>query len=187
VDQFYDQGRSVIIACGHYNNWELVAVSGDMPLKHQAIGIYQKLSNPYFDKKMIETRGRFGMKLITTKQVKETFANEKNNLTATFFGMDQSPSPTATPHWMTFLNQDTAVQFGTEKYSKEYNYPVIFGRMRKIKRGFYTFEFELITDEPTKTLAGEITEKMTKLLEKDINRQPEYWLWSHKRWKLKRP
>jgi KDO2-lipid IV(A) lauroyltransferase len=186
VNNYFDRGQSVIIAAGHYNNWEYVAASLDIPLKHQTFGIYKKLSNPYFDGKMIESRGRFGMKLISTKEVKESFAREKNNLTAFVFGFDQSPSPVSVPYWIKFLNQDTAAQFGTEKYAKEYEFPVIYGRMNKVKRGYYKFEFEEVCVKPSATIHGEITERINYLLEEDIRRQPEFWLWSHKRWKLKK-
>jgi len=136
---------------------------------------------------MRETRSKYGLRMISTKIVKEVFESERNKLTATIFGVDQSPPYTAKAHWMTFLNQETGVLFGAEKYAKEYNYPVIFGRIHKVKRGYYTFELETVTDEPTQARPGEIMEKITRLLEKDIIDQPEFWLWSHKRWKHKRP
>ncbi len=186
VNTFFDRGQSVIIATGHYNNWEMIAASLDIPLKHQTFGIYTKLSNPYFDQKMKDTRSRFGMKLITTKETKQSFAETKESLTAFVFGFDQSPSPASNPHWITFLNQDTPAQFGTEKYAKEYNRPVVYGRMKKLKRGFYDFEFEEVCLTPAASAHGEITEKINRMLEQDITKQPEFWLWSHKRWKLKR-
>lgn len=186
-DKYFNQGRSVIIAGGHYNNWELFAVAIDSMVKHQTIAIYKPLTSKYFDQKMRETRSKYGLRMISTKIVKEVFESERNNLTATIFGIDQSPPYTAKAHWMTFLNQDTGVLFGTEKYAREYNYPVLFARINKEKRGYYTFEFTGEWDNPQKTAHGEITEKITRMLEQDIIDRPEFWLWSHKRWKHKRP
>lgn len=77
--------------------------------------------------------------------------------------------------------------FGTEKYAKEYNYPVLYGRINKVKRGYYSFEFSDAIEEPQVTGYGEITKAINHLIEKDIIAKPEYWLWSHKRWKHKRP
>ncbi len=185
VDKYFEQGRSIIIAGGHYNNWELFAVAIDAAIKHQTIAIYKPLTSKYFDEKMRATRSKYGLRMISTKKVKEVFEAERNNLTATIFGMDQSPPYTAKCHWMTFLNQETGVLFGTEKYSKEYNYPVVYARINKEKRGHYSFEFFDAFDEPQKTSTGEITEKITRMLERDIVDKPEYWLWSHKRWKHK--
>jgi KDO2-lipid IV(A) lauroyltransferase len=185
INKYYDQGQSVIVAGGHYNNWEIFAVAVNALIKHKAIGIYKPLSNLYFDKKMRNTRSKYGLYMISTKIVKQIFEQEANNLTAIIFAIDQSPSNSKSAHWMKFLNQDTAVLFGTEKYAKEYNYPVVYGRINKEKRGYYSFEFFDVTDQPASTAHGEITEKITQLLEKDIRNLPQYWLWSHRRWKHK--
>lgn len=187
INKYYDQNRSVIIAGGHYNNWELFAVGVDAMIKHKAIGIYKPLSNKYFDEKMRNTRSKYGLYMISTRDVKKVFDEEINNMTATIFATDQSPSNPDNCYWMEFLNQDTGVLFGAEKYAKEYNYPVLYGRINKEKRGHYSFEFFDVTDSPRETAYGEITEKATKMLEQDIRNQPEYWLWSHRRWKHKRP
>ena len=187
IDKYFDQKRSVIIAGGHYNNWELFAVAVDALIKHKTVGIYKPLSNKYFDGKMRATRGKYGLEMISTKEVKQFFDNHTNVLTATIFGTDQSPSNPNNAYWMKFLNQDTGVLFGAEKFAKEYNYPVVYGRLNKLKRGHYSLDFTDVTDTPTETAYGEITEKITLLLEKDIEAIPQYWLWTHRRWKHKRP
>lgn len=186
IQPYFDKGKSLILAGGHNNNWELFAVAIDAAISHQAIGIYQPLRNPFFNKKMQETRSHFGLRMISTKIVKEVFEQEKNHLTVTIFGVDQSPSLKSNCHTMTFLNQETRVAFGMEKYAKEYDYPVVYGRINKLKRGYYSFEFLHVIENPRETKHGEITEIITRLIEKDIQTQPEYWLWSHKRWKQKR-
>ena len=187
IDKYFDQKRSVIIAGGHYNNWEIFAVAVDALIKHQTIGIYKPLSNKYFDVKMRATRSKYGLDMISTKEVKQVFDRDINILAATIFGADQSPSNPKTAYWMKFLNQDTGVLFGTEKYAKEYNYPVVYGRLNKLKRGHYSLDFFDVTDTPKETAHGEITEKVTQMLEKDIQALPQYWLWTHRRWKHKRP
>jgi len=187
IDKYYAKNRSVIIAGGHYNNWELFAVAVDSQIKHKAIGIYKPLTNKYFDNILRKTRSKYGLYMISTRDVKKVFEEEKNNLTATIFAIDQSPSNPDKAYWTTFLNQDTGVLFGTEKYAKDYNQVVVYGRINKEKRGHYSYEFFDVTDNPAATEHGEITEKITRMLETDINNQPEFWLWSHKRWKHKKP
>ena len=186
INKYYDQNRSVIIAGGHYNNWEWIATSIDQQIKHQSIAIYKKLSNKFFDQKMRTTRSKFGLMMIDTKKVKETFENFRNELTATIFGNDQSPGKVDNSYWVRFLNQDTAVLFGTEKYAKEYNYPVLFGAITKVKRGYYTFRFAEVENNPVDSPYGFITEKTTQLLEQQILEAPQYWLWTHRRWKHKK-
>jgi len=187
VNRYFNQGKSVIVAGGHYNNWELFAVAVASMIRHEAIAIYKPFTSKYFDQKMQATRSKFGLRMISTKTVKDFFESEKSKLTATIFGVDQSPPFADKCHWMTFLNQDTGVLFGLEKYAKKYNYPVVFCRINKERRGYYSFEFEDVCDQPNQTSHGEITEKVTRMLESDILKKPEFWLWSHKRWKHKRP
>jgi KDO2-lipid IV(A) lauroyltransferase len=186
IDRFYDKGQSVILAGGHYNNWELFAVAIDAPIKHKAVAIYKRLSNPFFDDKMRTSRSKYGLKMISTKSARDEFEKE-DSLRVIIFGIDQFPSRTMNCYWGQFLNQDTATSFGAEKYAKEYNYPVLSGRINKIKRGYYSFEFTDAIEEPRLTAHGEITRRVNYLLEQDIIAKPEYWLWSHKRWKHKRP
>jgi KDO2-lipid IV(A) lauroyltransferase len=134
---------------------------------------------------VFNSRCQFGLKLISRSEVKAFFAQE-NQLTATIFGSDQSPSIAKKVYWTRFLNQDTPVMFGVEKFAKEKNYPVIYGGMTKVKRGYYEFKLEVLFDEPSKAAYGEITEVHTKRLEEQIIEDPQYWLWTHKRWKRKR-
>ncbi len=185
-NSYFENGKSIILAGGHYNNWEWIAVAIDQQIKHKSIAIYKQLSNGYFDRKMRQTRSRYGLLMVPTKEVKNTFENFKQTLTATIFAIDQSPGKVENSHWTRFLNQDTATLFGTEKYAKEYGYPVLFGYIEKVKRGYYTFRFVPVADNPIATSHGEITETTTRLLEEEILAAPQYWLWTHRRWKHKK-
>ncbi len=187
IQRYFENKQSIIMAGGHLNNWELFAVAIDEAIGHQAIGIYQPLTNQFFDKKMRDTRSKYGLRMISTKSVKKVLDEEKDKITAMIFASDQSPSNPNNCYWTKFLNQDTGVLFGVEKYAKEYNYPVVYGRINKEKRGYYSYEFFEVCDNPSKTSYGEITEKFTSMLEKDIIESPAFWLWSHKRWKHARP
>jgi Kdo2-lipid IVA lauroyltransferase/acyltransferase len=186
INSYFDQGRPVLLAAGHYGNWELVAVTFDTFAKHHGIAIYKPLTNRYFDKKMVESRMKFGLGVMHNRQVKEEFARLKGQLTAVAFAIDQAPSAHSKPHWMTFLNQDTAVLTGLEKYAVEYNSPVIFIHIAKPKRGHYVLTAEVVCENPAETTTNEITEKSTRILEQDIKQAPEFWLWSHRRWKRRR-
>ncbi len=185
-DRFYEKGQSVIIAGGHYNNWELFAVAIDSEIKHQTVALYKTLKNKFFDEKMRATRSKYGLVMTSTKRAKEEF-EKADGLKAIIFGFDQSPSRSNNCYWGTFLNQDTPMIFGVEKYAKEYNFPVLYLRINKVRRGYYTYEYTDAIEEPRKTGYGEITKRINQLLEQDIIAQPQYYLWSHKRWKHKRP
>ena len=80
---------------------------------------------------------------------------------------------------MKFLNQETGIQFGTEKFAKEFNAVVIFTNIYKVKRGYYELQYDVITEQPNEEAVGFISKTHTKMLENVIQQQPEYWLWSH--------
>jgi KDO2-lipid IV(A) lauroyltransferase len=43
LDQFYHQGKQVVLAGGHYGNWELFAITIGLNLKHQALALFTPL------------------------------------------------------------------------------------------------------------------------------------------------
>jgi len=131
-------------------------------------------------------RARFGTLMVPKKKSARIFENRKNQPSIYMLPGDQSPTYANQVYWLQFLEQDTAVFFGTEKLSKKYNYPVVYAHVRKVRRGCYECSFEEISANPMDTPFGFITEAHTRLLEKDILYEPQYWLWSHKRWKRKR-
>ncbi len=186
ANKYFEQGRSVLLGGGHYNNWEWIAISMDQQISHHTYALYTPLSNKFFEFKMQRTRSKFGLGMIPITTTTAYFEENKNKLTATIFGIDQSPRRPDRCYWMNFLNQDTAVLFGLEKYAKAYNYPVLFTDIAKTKRGYYTVRFSLITEQPMDEPHGMIIENTTRLLEKQIIDCPQYWLWTHKRWKHQR-
>jgi KDO2-lipid IV(A) lauroyltransferase len=110
----------------------------------------------------------------------------KTPMSATAFIADQTPQPD-NAYWTTFLNQDTPVFKGTEIIARKTGSPIVYASVRKIKRGYYELHAEMLLENPTNTPEGYISELHTKRLEQDITAHPETWLWSHKRWKHKRP
>lgn len=185
MEQLYKQNKSVLLVSAHYMNWEWMITGQDLFFPHQAIGIGMPLTSGYWDKKINTLRSRFGMKVIHAKIVKETFNAylQKGVPTATLVLSDQSPADSTKCYWMTFLNQTTGILFGAEQLANTYDQAVVFYLPKKIKRGYYEVELQLLTDEPRTLPWGEITETHAKLLEKRILEEPGPWLWSHKRWK----
>ena len=186
-DKYEALGQHVIIVMGHYGNWEWAGNTFSLTRKTQLYVIYHPLKNKWFDGLLYRMRTRFGTDLIPMREtLKYMLENNNGKTSATAFISDQTPHPDKA-HWMRFLNQDTPVFLGTEKFSRKLNYPVIFVSINKIKRGYYILDAELLCEYPKQTADTEITELHTAKLEADIIKNPEIWLWSHRRWKHKRP
>ena len=185
-DAFYAAGRSVLIAGGHMNNWELYALTANQSIPHEVMAVYKKLSNVEMDLAMRESRERFGLKMVRTVDSKtwmESHIGEGKTPKAVVMGFDQSPADPQKSWWNVFLNQETAWYFGLEKWAREYDLPVVFGHIQKTGKGRYRTVYEVVTDAPRTLPEGAILERCIRLLEKDIQLHPEQWLWSHKRWK----
>ncbi|HXS37283.1 MAG TPA: lysophospholipid acyltransferase family protein [Flavipsychrobacter sp.] len=180
------ENKSIILVMGHLGNWEWAGNSFSLLCNHQLYVIYHPLSNKKFNGLMYHMRTRFGTKLIAMKNTYKDMLANKGELNATAFIADQTPAP-ENAYWTTFLNQDTPVYKGTEVIARKINYPIVYANVKRVKRGQYEIFAELLVEEPAKTRDGEISELHTRKLEKDIIAQPETWLWSHKRWKHKRP
>lgn len=185
-NRYADENKSIIIVMGHFGNWEWAGNTFSLQCRHHLYVVYHPLSNKHFNGLIYRMRTRFGTGLIAMKDTFREMVQHKAELDATAFIADQTPAPDSA-FWLTFLNQDTPVFQGTEKIARKMNYPVIYARVERVKRGYYEISAETLFDEPGKTTEGEITAAHTRALEKDIQRQPESWLWSHRRWKHKRP
>ena len=188
-EQFMQEGRSVLIAGGHFNNWELYAMTANQNIPHDAMAIYKRLSNPAMDEAVRSSRQRFGLEMVRTidSQAWMDAHVQGERPKAVVMGFDQSPADPKKSWWNTFLHQETAWYFGLEKWARMYNLPVIYGHIRKVKRGKYITEYELVTDAPLALPEGAILQRCIDLLEQDIRNTPHQWLWSHRRWKHVRP
>jgi Kdo2-lipid IVA lauroyltransferase/acyltransferase len=187
LQQYAREKRSVILVLGHYGNWELAGArysqERDIPQLHV---IYHPLANARFDRLMHHMRTRHGTKLYTMRETSKAMIRNRDLLTATAFIADQTPSPERA-YWMTFLNQDTPVFQGTEGLARKLDKPVVYISITRPERGYYCMSMETLVADPTRTRDGEITELHTRRLERDIRKYPELWLWTHRRWKHKRP
>ncbi|ANQ52880.1 lysophospholipid acyltransferase family protein (plasmid) [Flammeovirga sp. MY04] len=179
--------RNICLITGHYGNWENIAVILNKVLKHQVVCIYSPLKDRYINKLMFNNRSKTGMELVPKNEV-PTFLNFgfSKKKKALVFAADQSPTYSRKVVWTKFLNQSTAVFRGPEVIAKKKDMVVIYLRVQQLERGRYSLNFLLIEENPNKSKKNEITCKHTRLLEQDIKNNPFCWLWSHKRWKLKK-
>lgn len=183
LESLFAQKRNLILVGGHYNNWELLALALPAQTPYQVKGLYRRLSNTFWDKQIKDSRSKYGLEMLTKSEFKTWIEAPKNAPFAIIFGADQSPTYAKKVHWMNFLNQRTAVAFGTEYYAKKYDLVVLYGAIEKVGRGYYTLTFQLVTDTPQSAAHGKITEAHTQVLEAFIQDDPRFWIWTHARWK----
>ena len=182
------QHTHAVLCAGHYGNWEIAAAALPLQTRYVMDIPYTPLSNRFMDRKIKQSRGQTGMRLLPKEKTKElTFDEPPPPARLLTLGTDQCPGRRQRPHFLEFLGvPDTPVQFGAEYFAKKYNLPVVYMDVEPLRRGHSEMTVHLITMTPNETPHGWITEQHTRHLERQIARAPEYWLWTHKRWKRTR-
>jgi Kdo2-lipid IVA lauroyltransferase/acyltransferase len=176
--------KSIVLMCAHYASYEWV-ISLNQKINYKGYAIYKKINNPYFDKLVKIIRAKFKANLITTKVTLPTIEeNKKNNVLALYgFASDQSPKLSTTYHWANFMNIMVPVHTGAEMLAKKHDMNVVFLKTKKVKRGYYEASFEVLAENTTKIPDYEITDNFLKLVEDQIIEAPEFYFWTHNRWK----
>ena len=186
VDEIVESGQSCALYLGHLCNWEWVS---SLPLwlspKVHCGQIYHPLENKDFDRLFLRSRQRMGAECIAMADTLRKILEYRKAGQPIIVGYisDQVPFWTSIHHWVNFLNHDTPVLTGTERIVRKVNHAVLFLDIHRVRRGYYEAEIKLITREPQKMGEYEITDTYFKMLEQSIRKAPEFWLWSHNRWK----
>lgn len=183
LHQIKNNKRGIIATPAHYGNWEWGAMSPRLYFHHQVVAFYKPLSNPNINRFVNKNRSRTGSWLISIYKTADTFRKFKDQKVIYVMASDQSPSNVKKAYWVDFLGRKTAFLHGPELYAKMYNYPIIFVDIQRVKRGYYELGLSVICDDSSGFTEGEITEAYAHKLEAVIQKKPENYLWSHKRWK----
>ncbi len=188
VNRYYEAGQTVVLMSAHYNDWEYMVTSLNMQLFHHGIGVGKKLSNKVLEPWVFRRRTRFGTEVVYSDTVREVVDFYQRNRVPCALMMlsDQSPAHADKAYWTTFFHRETAFLYGAEYFARKYDLPVLYYRVDKVKRGRYEVTFSLLCEHPNEVPQYSVVESYVRTLEKDIAARPEYWLWSHRRWKLKR-
>ena len=184
INDLEKKQRSITLMCGHYGSWEWIFIL-QKHVKHKGYAVYKRLANKHFDKLVKRIRAKYNSHLITTK---ETFkilleSKKKGELTINGFVSDQSPKAHKAFHWNEFMGIKVPMYVGAEILAKKLDMAVVFFSVKRIKRGYYETTFTTITETPKDYKNYEITDIFFKLLEEQILESPQYYLWTHKRWK----
>ena len=187
INSYFDQGKSVMVLTMHYNNWEWGTYLSKY-LKHKSLAVYKPLNNVQFDKFMNETRSRFNAELIKNEHILRHLMRYEKQKEPVFVWLAGDQSPIAAhDYWFRFLNQEAMFYPGPAFISKMFDQPVFFQKLEKTGRGKYLTTFELLCENPAEKSEIEILKIYIAKMEEIIREKPEFYLWSHKRWKRRRP
>ncbi len=182
LDEYYKQGKSLIMVVAHMGNWELATASVVKDFKHKPVVLYKPLSNKYIDAFIYKQRKRFGLELLAIFNTAAYFS-KKREIPKAFFMVADQYTPSKKRKRTLFFGKDTVFLHGPETYSKKYDLPVIYIEVQKVKRGHYLATLSVLEENPTKLKEAELTQKYALRLEESIRKYPDTWMWSHKRWK----
>lgn len=186
LDKYYALGRHVIVLTAHYNSWEWAGMSMDLQLPYKCYGMFKPVNNKIMENALLKTRQKFGFTMFPMRQTGEYFERNKDGKIIMAFVADQTPGHIETAYWTDFLGQDTPFYPGPEKYAHKYNCVVVYADIRKLARSRYRAKFSLLIENPLEQPEHAVTELYAKKLEQVLLEKPDYWLWSHKRWKHRR-
>ena len=189
VDRLMDAGHPCcLLLMGHYGNWEWYSGSTTRFADAVMYQIYRPLNNKAVDKLFIWLRTKFGSRVISKYETgREVVRLQRNKVrSVVIFLADQTPSRQNLHYWTSFLNQDTAILTGAERLARKLDTPVVFLDVQMLRRGYYTVELQLLSENPKETPENWITEEYARRMERSILRNPAGWLWTHKRWKYTR-
>ena len=188
MDRYYEEGKSVVLISSHFNNWEYMVTSLSFQVRHHGVGVGKPLDNKSVASYLTKRRIRYGTEVVDHTNVRDVmeYYHKYHVPVAYMMLSDQSPTNPHKSYWTNFLNQDTAFLFGAEHFARKYNMPVVYYQVEKTKRGHYQIHLHEICGCPESMPQYAITQRYVDLLEQAIHKHPEYWLWSHRRWKLTR-
>lgn len=187
MDLFHEMAKdnkSIILMLAHYASWEwMVSISLYTNLK--AIGVYTKVENKYFDRLVRQIRSKYKGELVTTRETIKTVAENAANKVQCLYGFvsDQSPMLQKSFYWDHFMGVEVPIHTGAEMLAKRCDLNVLFVKIKKVKRGHYEATFVKLVDHPKQHPDYEISSLFLREAEKQILEAPEFYLWTHKRWK----
>src|ERR1700729_1647056 len=185
--QYLDAGQSVMFVTSHLGNWEWLLQGVTLQLGYPVDAAYKPLHDAWAERLVLEGRSRFGARVIPAQELLADFLRRRAVVRALAMNADQAPVSTDKRYWTKFLGQDTAFYVGAEQIARAMRLPVLYLLMRRVSRGRYEVEIRELWDGRETLEPNAITERYARACEADVLAHPADWLWSYRRWKLKKP
>ena len=182
-----DAGQSVMLVTSHLCNWEWLLHGVTLQLGYPVDAAYKPLHDQWAERLMLRIRSRFGARLVPAKELLTDFLRRRGVVRAVAMNADQAPVSTDKRYWTQFLGQDTAFYIGAEQIARATRLPILYVAVRRIRRGYYDVELRPLWDGREVTEPNAVTERYARACEIDVLKSPADWLWSYRRWRLKKP
>jgi KDO2-lipid IV(A) lauroyltransferase len=182
-----DAGQSVMLVTSHLGNWEWLLHGVTLQLGYPVDAAYKPLHDQWAERLMLRVRSRFGARLVPAKELLADFLRRRGIVRAVAMNADQAPVSTDKRYWTQFLGQDTAFYIGAEQIARATRLPILYVAVRRIRRGYYEVELRPLWDGREVTEPNTVTERYARACEIDVLKSPADWLWSYRRWRLKKP
>ena len=179
----FAQGKDIFVLTAHFANWEWGNATIAEVLNHKPAVLYKPISNAFMEKFVKKRRERFGTDMISIYHSMRYLLIKKSRPASYFLVADQYPTTKEKQKMVEFFGAPTAFLHGPEDFSRQMGVPVYYIEIGRIRRGYYSMKFILLAENPKKLVPTELTQIYAKQLEISIRKQPEDWMWSHKRWK----
>ena len=184
---FLDAGQSVMFVTSHLGNWEWLLQGVTLQLGYPVDAAYKPLHDAWAERLMLMNRSRFGARLVPAKELLADFLRRRGVVRAVAMNADQTPVSTDKRYWTQFLGQDTAFYMGAEQIARATRLPIMYLVMRRVRHGYYEVELQPLWDGREPIPPNGITERYARACEIDVLKHPADWLWSYRRWRLKKP
>ena len=185
LHELFANGKNVVMVGGHMANWEMFSLSLPQNVEFKTYAVYKKLNNQTFDKAIRQSRSRVGMEIVEMNELRFIVKDDSDKPKLISLVFDQRPLKPQTAIWTEFLGVETPVYSGMEKIASMLNASVVYAAIRREKDGRYLMNLRLVEENVTQN--GEVIDKCLGILEEEIVKAPESWLWTHRRWKHKKP
>ncbi len=184
LNSYFENNRSILLTAGHYGNWEWTGILNKL-MPHDGLAVYKSIDNVSFDALVKNIRGKFGAEIVSNKKIAPYLYRKmkKGEPSLTLILTDQTPKLNAFKYRDDFMGINVPMFTGAEELAKKLDFAVFFLKVEKVKRGYYEATLVPIADKPEDYLDFEITRLFFDKLEYEIRAKPEFYLWSHKRWK----
>jgi KDO2-lipid IV(A) lauroyltransferase len=182
--QAFQQGRGVLYFTGHFGYWELLALAQPLTMHPMAV-LVRPLDNPHLNKILEQIRTRTGNSVIYRQGAVRKVLRELSANRAVGLLIDQHLH-TRDAVYVDFFRRPAATTSALAALALRTGAIVIPVFALPLPDGRYRLVYEHPVTPPTADTADavrEFTQRCTDVLEMYVRRQPELWLWMHRRWR----